>query len=102
MFAVFAFFFGIKDQSVNNFDNYTMKLSVNEAKLAGLWAVNCAKIQQVLILKFAFGPEKLLRLLRNRPQIWVLFSGGYISVETFRCCDNCLATMACIGFLNSC
>ena len=27
-----------------------MKLSVNEAKLTGLWAVNCASIQQVRIL----------------------------------------------------
>ena len=27
-----------------------------------------AKIQQVLILKFAFGPEKLLGLSRNAPQ----------------------------------
>ena len=36
-----------------------MKLSVNEAKLSGLWARNCATIQQVLILKYAFGPEKL-------------------------------------------
>ena len=35
-----------------------MKLSVNEAKLIDLWARNCATIQQVLILKFAFGPEK--------------------------------------------
>ena len=55
MFAVFAF---MHDQSFNNFENNTMKLSVNEAKLAGLWARNCATIQQVLILKFAFGPEK--------------------------------------------
>ena len=35
-----------------------MKLSVNVAKLAGLRARNCTTIQQVLILKFAFGPEK--------------------------------------------
>ena len=45
-----------------------MKLSVNEAKLTGLCARNCATIQQVLILKFAFGPEKLPGLSRNRPK----------------------------------
>ena len=44
-----------------------MKLSVNEAKLTGLWARNCATIQLVLILKFAFGPEKFPGLSRNRP-----------------------------------
>ena len=33
MFAMFAF---MQDQSFNNFENNTMKLSVNEAKLAGL------------------------------------------------------------------
>ena len=36
-----------------------MKLAVKEAKLTVLWARNCATVQQVLILKFAFGPEKL-------------------------------------------
>ena len=45
-----------------------MKLSVNEAKLTALWARKCAAIQQVLILKFAFGPEKLPGLSRNEPQ----------------------------------
>ena len=34
-----------------------MKLSVNEEKLTGLWARNCATVQQVWILKFAFGPK---------------------------------------------
>ena len=39
-----------------------MALSVNEEKLIGLWARNCAlTIQQVLILKFAFGPEQIGR-----------------------------------------
>ena len=46
-----------------------MKLSVNEAKLTSFWAWNCATIQQVVILIFAFGPEKFLGLLRNAPQI---------------------------------
>ena len=44
--------------------------SVNEAKLTGLCANNCASIQQVLILKFAFGPEKLSGLSRNVPQVF--------------------------------
>ena len=47
-----------------------MKLSVNKAKLTGLWARNCATIQLVLILNFTFGPEKLSGLSRNGPQVW--------------------------------
>ena len=46
----------IQEQSFNNFENNKMKLSVNEAKLTGLWARNCATIQLVWILKFAFRP----------------------------------------------
>ena len=46
-------------ESFNSFENDIMKLSVNETKLAGLWDTNCATIQQVLISKFAFQPEKL-------------------------------------------
>ena len=57
----------IQDQSFNNFENNTMKLSVKESKLSGLWARNCATIQKVLIKKFAFGPEKLPVLSRNGP-----------------------------------
>ena len=57
----------IHDQSFSNFENETMNLSVNEAKLTSLWARNCAIIQQVLIFKFAFGPEKLPSLPRNGP-----------------------------------
>ena len=44
--------------SFNNFENNTMELSVIETIWTALWARNCANIQQVLILKFAFGPEK--------------------------------------------
>ena len=44
-----------------------MKLSVYEAILTGLWARNCATIQQVLSLKFAFEPEKVPSLLRKGP-----------------------------------
>ena len=40
-----------------------MNLSINE----GLWAKNCATIQQVLILKISFGPKTLLGLARNGP-----------------------------------
>jgi len=46
-----------------------MKLSVDEAKLTGLRARNCATIKVVWILKFAFGPEKLPGLSRNGPQL---------------------------------
>ena len=34
----------IRDQSFNNFENDTMKLSANEAKLTGLCARNCGSI----------------------------------------------------------
>ena len=44
-----------------------MDLSVNEEKLTGVWARNCDTIQQVLILKFVFGPEKFPGLSRNGP-----------------------------------
>ena len=43
-----------------------MTLSVNEEKLTGLRARNCAlTIQRVLILKFAFAPEQFPGLSRN-------------------------------------
>ena len=45
-----------------------MKLSVNEAKLTGLWARNSAAIKQFWILKIAFGPERFPGLSRNGPQ----------------------------------
>ena len=48
----------IQEQSFNNFENNTMKLSVSEAKLTVSWARNCATIQLVWILKFAFRTEK--------------------------------------------
>ena len=54
-----------------------MRLSVNEAKLTSLWARNCDTIQQVLILKFAFGPEKLPGLSRNEPQSLFNFVSGF-------------------------
>ena len=46
-----------------------MKLSVNDLKLTDLWVRNCATIQQVWMLKFAFGPERFPGLLTNGPQI---------------------------------
>ena len=45
-----------------------MRLYVNEAKLTSLWARNCATIQRVWILKFAFGAERLPGLSKNGPQ----------------------------------
>ena len=55
-------------QRFHNFEQYTICLSLNlKAKLTGLWARNYGTVQQVLILKFAFGPEKLPGLSRNRP-----------------------------------
>ena len=46
------------------------QLTKNEAKLTGLRARNLARnIQQVLILKFAFGPEKFPGIWRNRPLV---------------------------------
>ena len=44
-----------------------MKLSINEAKLTGLWARDCAAIKQVSNLKFAFGLEKLPEISKNGP-----------------------------------
>ena len=54
-----------------------MKLAVDEAELTGLWARNCATIQQVLILKFVFGPEKLPGLSRNEPRGLFNFIRGF-------------------------
>ena len=36
-----------------------MKLSVNKAKLIGLWARNCATIQQVWVLKICLQSQKV-------------------------------------------
>ena len=44
-----------------------MKLSVNEAKLTGLLARNCATILTGLDFKFAFGPKKFSGLSRIWP-----------------------------------
>ena len=54
----------IQDLSFSNSENDTMKLSLNEAKLTGLWAKNCTAIQQVLILKFDFRPKKFPAVLQ--------------------------------------
>ena len=53
-------------QSFKNFENDTMKLSVNEAKLTCFRAESCANVHQVLISKFALGLEKLLPLCLDR------------------------------------
>ena len=57
----------IQDQCVNCFENNTMKLSINEAKLTGLWARNCAAIKQVSNLKFAFGPKSYRKSRKTGP-----------------------------------
>ena len=54
---------------------FSIRLSVKEAKLNVLWASDCVTIQRVLILKFAFWPEKFPGLSRNGPQKR-LISGG--------------------------
>ena len=56
MFDMFAFKITV---SITCFENDALKLSVNEANFRGFRARNCATIEQVLILNFAFGPEKL-------------------------------------------
>ena len=61
-----------------------MKLSLNEAKLAGLWARNYATIQQVSISKFAFGPETLPGLSRNGPLEKGYNSRGVLLLEDLR------------------
>ena len=48
-------------------ENDAMKLSVKEAKLIGFGELGTVTIQLVLILKFAFQPEKFAGLSRNRP-----------------------------------
>ena len=70
----------IQDQGTNNFENDIIKVSVNKAKLTGLWARNCATIQPVLVLKFAFTPEKYPGLLRNESM--VLFLTFIIKLDT--------------------
>ena len=55
----------IQDQRFNDFENDTMKLSVNKAKLTGLCARDSANIQQALILKFVLEPEKFPGLSRR-------------------------------------
>ena len=50
---------------INNFENNTMKLTVNETNLTGLWARSCATIQKAVILKFALRPEIFPSLSKN-------------------------------------
>ena len=59
-----------------------MKLTVQEAKLTGLCARNCANIQQILIEKLSFGPEKFLGLSRNRLQIFTVKVVLSVSLQT--------------------
>ena len=66
MFAMFAF--KIKVSKILKMIKWNYQLT--KQNLTGLWARNCNTSQQALISKFAFRPEKLLGLLKNRPQLW--------------------------------
>ena len=50
-----------------------LKMIWRKAKLTSLWARNCTTIWQVLISKFAFGPEKLPGLLRKGSLVLLSF-----------------------------
>ena len=65
MLAAFAF-----DQKGNNFEDDTMKVSVNKAKLTGLCTrteLYCYKFNRFRFQNF-FGPKKLPGLSRNGSQ----------------------------------
>ena len=73
-----------------------MKLSINEAKLTGLWDRNCATIQQVLILKFSFEPEKFPGLSRKG----LLMKGAMESIAVdlnLKCCKISILTISLLG-----
>ena len=73
----------IQDQSFNNFENDSMKLSVKEEKLTGLWArLTVLLYIQYLVSKFAFRPEKLPGLSRNGRLIRMVCTQGKISFQT--------------------
>ena len=57
----------IQDQGFNNSENDIIKLSVNEAKLTGLWAINCHTATG-FDHKICLRPEKFSCLSRNGPQ----------------------------------
>ena len=56
-------------------------MTINEAKLTGLWASNCDANKPVLILKFAFVPDKLPGLSRNVASWPVVFREQLSSVN---------------------
>ena len=71
MFARFAF----KTKVVIILKMINFNYQLTRRKLTGLCVRNCAAIQQVLILKFAFrGCEKLSGLSRNGPLAEVMSS----------------------------
>ena len=59
------------------FENNTMKLSVNETKLTGLWARTCATFQQVMILKFHSGLKSYRAFQETGP--WIEEKGGSLT-----------------------
>ena len=84
-----------QNQSLNNFENDTMKVSVNEAKLTGFWARNYATIEQVFNLNVAFGAEKIPGLSRNGfhvrlsvVSIPLCFDTIWFSRDSFKCTWN--------------
>ena len=71
-----------------------MKLSVNEAELTGLRARNCATIQQVLIIRFAFRSETLPGLSRNESLV-CHFDATYYGMQVL-CCQRPLHSAPCV------
>ena len=68
--AVFVCLVCIQDQGLDDLKNDQMKLSIDEAKLTGLWARNCAIIQQILIWNLPSGPKSYRAFRETRP--WYL------------------------------
>ena len=86
----------IQDQSFNNCENDTMKLSVSEAKLTGLYARNCATIQQVLILKLPSGPKSYRAYRGTGPSKTVANTSAKCYLSFCRSCV--LGTLAAFPF----
>ena len=79
-FVLILFAFKIKVSII--FKNNTIKLSVNEATLTGLWTWNCATIHVTgCDFKFAFRPEKFPGLSRNGRQKFCFFCDAGCSIQ---------------------
>ena len=80
----------IQDESFNNFEKNAMKLLLNDAKSTGLWARNCATIEQFLILKFAPRARKVSgRFEKQGPgrcklsEYWLFIGSNYVGVTPY-------------------